>query len=541
MRPRQVWFALMAFSLAGPLQAQEKSIESTEKLLRQLADQYVPSEAAFAGFIAPQELLKRPGMELFPYEVIEAGGKRDLGFNPATLDVIILFGTMTEQGQPFAGMVMHSTVPLKADGLMPSLAGSTEDGSIAGKKFRRALDVTQPSYCLIDERTILFSPESSLQAMLEAKQPSPLRELLTKATLKNDVTVMATLEPLRGVITQLQRQASQLPPPFQPLLKIPDHIQHAQLTLNARDGIAVRLALLSQDDANAKKLVQLLETARAFGKQAALMQLATQPKTEDAVELAGRQYMKRMIEAQSELLAPKIQGNRVELRYELDSGIATTGTMIAVLLPALQTAREAARRAQSSNNLREIGLALHRHLAEHREFPAYANFDSAGRPLLSWRVHILPYLGLEQLYQEFHLDEPWDSAHNRKLIPRMPGAFRSPHHSSETPGETVYLAIRAESSLIGDTPRKVTEITDGLSLTLAALEANAEQAVPWTKPEDLDVSADDPLDGIGAWHSGGTTTLFADGSLHFLNTDADAFLRMTTINGGEPVEMRKAP
>ncbi|MDZ4779208.1 MAG: DUF1559 domain-containing protein [Planctomycetia bacterium] len=531
----------MAISLAGPLQAQDTGIESTEKLLRQLADQYVPSEAAFAGYIAPRELLKRPGMELMPHEVIEAGGKRDLGFNPEVLDVIIVFGTMTEQGQPFAGMVMHASEPLKAASLFPPLASVTEDGTVAGKKFRRALDPTQPSYCLVDERTILFSPESSLKAMLEAKQTSPLRELLAKATLKNDVTVMATLEPLRGVITQLQRQASQLPPPFQPLLKIPDHIQHAQLTLSARDGVVARLALISQDEANAKELAKLLETARAFGKQAALMQLATQPKTDDEVELAGRKYMKRMIEAQSELLAPKVQGKRVELRYELDSGVATSGTMIALLLPALQTAREAARRAQSSNNLREIGLALHRHLAEHREFPAFATFDSDGKRLLSWRVRILPYLGQEQLYQEFHLDEPWDSAHNRKLISRMPGVFRSPHHASESAGETVYLAIRTESSLIGETPKKPADVTDGLSLTLLALEANADQAVPWTKPDDLYVSAEDPLAGIGAWNDGGTTTLMGDGTVHFVNADAETFRRMTTVNGAEPVEMRKAP
>src|SRR6185295_2767398 len=75
------------------------------------------------------------------------------------------------------------------------------------------------------------------------------------------------------------------------------------------------------------------------------------------------------------------------------------------------------------NNLKIIGLAMHNYHDTNQRFPAAAIYDKQGKPLLSWRVAILPYLNQKQLYESFHLDEPWDSEHNRKLIPRMPAEY----------------------------------------------------------------------------------------------------------------------
>ncbi|HMC89933.1 MAG TPA: DUF1559 domain-containing protein, partial [Gemmataceae bacterium] len=73
-----------------------------------------------------------------------------------------------------------------------------------------------------------------------------------------------------------------------------------------------------------------------------------------------------------------------------------------------------------ANNLKQLGLALHNYHDTYGRFPAVANFDKDGKPLLSWRVHLLPFLDEGQLYREFHLNEPWDSAHNKKLVSRLP-------------------------------------------------------------------------------------------------------------------------
>ena len=83
-------------------------------------------------------------------------------------------------------------------------------------------------------------------------------------------------------------------------------------------------------------------------------------------------------------------------------------------------------RKQCSDRLTRIGLTLHEYHNAHNHFPAPAIFDSAGSPLLSWRVAILPYLGYRSLYERFHLVEPWDSVHNRALLAEMPAEFACP-------------------------------------------------------------------------------------------------------------------
>ena len=78
------------------------------------------------------------------------------------------------------------------------------------------------------------------------------------------------------------------------------------------------------------------------------------------------------------------------------------------------------------NNLKQIGLAMHNYHDVHRTLPPAYHADASDRPLLSWRVLILPYLEQDALYREFHLNEPWDSDHNKKLIERIPAVYQSP-------------------------------------------------------------------------------------------------------------------
>jgi hypothetical protein len=89
---------------------------------------------------------------------------------------------------------------------------------------------------------------------------------------------------------------------------------------------------------------------------------------------------------------------------------------VSLLLPAVRSAREAARRAQCTNNLKQIGLAFHNYHESNGSLPPAAITDRNGKPLLSWRVAILPYLESSPLHSKFHLDEAWDSLHNLSLL-----------------------------------------------------------------------------------------------------------------------------
>ncbi|HVX13031.1 MAG TPA: DUF1559 domain-containing protein [Pirellulales bacterium] len=218
--------------------------------------------------------------------------------------------------------------------------------------------------------------------------------------------------------------------------------------------------------------------------------------------------------------------------------LATTGIGAALLLPAVGNARQAATRAQSTNNLKEIGLGMHTFAATHKWFPAAAGCDQQGKPLLSWRVYLLPFFGQQELYNSFHMDEPWDSPHNKTLIARMPSVYRNPNLPSANEGKTNYLAVADDKAAIQ--PKKGTalaEITDGTSNTILVVEVAADKAVIWTKPEDWTPSPHNPFDGLFRYPPNLFMALFADGSVQTIadTTDANSFKAMLTRNAGDVV------
>jgi hypothetical protein len=227
----------------------------------------------------------------------------------------------------------------------------------------------------------------------------------------------------------------------------------------------------------------------------------------------------------------------------LNGGDTTqAGVLVALLLPAVQSAREAARRNSSINNLKQIMLAMLNFHDAKKKFPTAAITDKDGKPLLSWRVQILPYIEEGELYKEFHLDEPWDSEHNKKLIPRMPRVYLNPSRNYLGDGTTTYLLPTGEGTLFKDVTKGIVmrEITDGTSNTIAVLEVAERAAVPWTKPDDLKIDANDPLAGLrGARVPNTFLAAFADGHVQTFSGDVDATLlkALLTPNGGEIVEL----
>ncbi len=209
---------------------------------------------------------------------------------------------------------------------------------------------------------------------------------------------------------------------------------------------------------------------------------------------------------------------------------------VALLLPAVQAAREAARRSQSVNNLKQIMLADHNFISASNSFPANI-CDAEGKPMLSWRVAILPYVEQQGLYNEFHLDEPWDSPHNKPLLDKMPATYRSPKASPKD-NTTFYQAFVGEGSLY-DTPRKAStlaDITDGTSNTIAVVEA--AKAVPWSKPEDVPFDREKDIPKLGGLNwAGGFNAGFADGSVRFIkfSVNKDILKALITKNGGEVI------
>lgn len=181
---------------------------------------------------------------------------------------------------------------------------------------------------------------------------------------------------------------------------------------------------------------------------------------------------------------------------------------------------EAAWRAQSSNNLKTLGLALLGAEAKDGHFPASAIYDSSGKPLLSWRVAILPYIGEETLYKRFALDQPWDSPKNKRLLGRIPKTLRVPGGKVHGIGMTCYLAPVGEHvAFNGSRGRNKADFKNGMSRSILLIEAAPDRAVPWTKPDDLQFDDGNPSAGLFGQRDVGCLVLFADGHISILAQD----------------------
>jgi hypothetical protein len=199
-----------------------------------------------------------------------------------------------------------------------------------------------------------------------------------------------------------------------------------------------------------------------------------------------------------------------------------------------------AQKAASVNNLKQIGLAMHNFHDVHKHFPVVDGAGADGKPKLSWRVHILPFIEEQALFQQFRLDEPWDSEHNKKLIEKMPAIYRTPGSKVHQKHMTNYLAIRGKDTVFPPGAKtSMAHLRDGTSKTAMILEVSDERAVIWTKPDDFEPDKDDPLKGVVGLRNGSFLVVFADGAVRTLSAslDKDIVRAMFTRDGGEVVDL----
>ncbi|WP_425395781.1 DUF1559 domain-containing protein [Aeoliella sp.] len=269
----------------------------------------------------------------------------------------------------------------------------------------------------------------------------------------------------------------------------------------------------------------------------------------------------QIVERAASVLTPTRNGSVLEITASHDDPEIVELTA-AVILPPIHAAREAARRSTRLNNLKQMALAMFNFESSHDHFPAAtAIVDKRGKPLLSWRVALLPYLENSNLYEQFHCDEPWDSPHNLTLLDQMPGVYKDDSHPElAAAGKTTYVVPVHPQSAFPPADGKAVEktdkyagqdiylvpgielrdMTDGTSNTLMIVQVPPEQAVPWTKPADWEVDLAKALQQLQAAGMQEVLVAFCDGSARVLSLDNERdranLPKMITRDGKETVE-----
>ncbi len=211
------------------------------------------------------------------------------------------------------------------------------------------------------------------------------------------------------------------------------------------------------------------------------------------------------------------------------------GIMVALLLPAVSAARDAARRMQRTNQVKQIGLGLHNYQATYKTLPATVRTNAAGEEVLGWRVAISPFVDGERQWEQYDQNQAWDSPANSPLIAQAPPTYQA---LQATPGETHIFAIVSDNGMFVSTPNKATgfaDVRDGLSNTVMAIEL-PDRGVEWTSTENL--TPDEAYAAIkGLENRQVALLLMGDGSVLPIGNDLDrtTFDAMVTRAGNEQV------
>ena len=232
----------------------------------------------------------------------------------------------------------------------------------------------------------------------------------------------------------------------------------------------------------------------------------------------------------------------------LVAGVFVIGVLVALLLPAINVSRDAARAAMCQNNLKQIAMAMMQYETMHGSFPPAYLADKDGKPMHSWRVLLLPYLDRQDLFRQYRFDEPWDGPNNRKLADKMPSIFRCPSDPDRTPSTTSYMVVAGPHTMF---PAKraisTASIRDGSSNTAMVVET-VGMDVNWMEPKDLDETALEqgvvgPTGkGIGSLHRPSACVATADTACHRLNPQIsrETLRNLFDPNDGKPLDTRDA-
>lgn len=536
-------YCLLVVLIAGGFLGTNASAQQTSMI----SDRFVPADALGVLDLRPGRMLSHDMIRLMPVEVLDAWTDENVGLRVGQVRFARLVMPMPGGPYPDFGIVVAFNDAVSVDQLKPGLVNTGESKMIGGKSCYAMADGSAPVYLhAASPKLWIMGTETYLPkvlASMEGGSGGSLSTILAGVPMQGDAQVVVDMKPIAPMLSQVAQMGMRDAPPF--LQRLPEAIPLIDAVWHTIDLRKMNLSGLgawtikAKNEQGAAEIEAIVkETIEQTATQLVAMGQASMTE-DDAVSNAMRAYFARLSDEVKPMLMLKRDGVLLQSpEIEAAPNVATAGVLVGLLLPAVQSAREAARRMSASNNLKQIGLAIHNYYSAYQRLPFGAIRDDNGKPLLSWRVAILPFIEQQALYEQFHLDEPWDSEHNRTLIDQMPLVFTDPSNPP-LPGKTVFQTPSGMGTMNDDSVEKMgfQNVTDGLSNTIMVAETALSSAVTWTQPVDWKADMDRPLAGTGEAHPGGFHVLLGDGAVVFIAKSIDEvlFKALLTRNGREVI------
>jgi prepilin-type processing-associated H-X9-DG protein len=519
----------------------------------------VPTDAVGFVHVRAKDLWKTDLFAGFRQTFEKAGPKAmaalDAQFVPkiSTFERATGFLLLDERQHPLPFLVLRFTAPFSAAEVVKAYMPDAEKTIHAGRTVyhgeRLNLDLYFP-----DDRHIIVSPAGSMTAFLRHESPrtGPLSYGLKLAASGKPVTAALNVSALPippGALKDLPAEAM--------AVLNADHVTLSlDLATAARVDLVAGYKNADQAAAAEKAILALAAYARKelASLKAEIEKKVFEPRTkghrtlDELPEAVFSVFALGAVNHADDLLANPgaiVKRNGADLTASVTlpkelvvgvSGVAAVGT--ALLMPAVAKVRMSAARMQAMNNLKQIALAMHNYESTYGHFP-HDILDKDGKPILSWRVAILPFIEQDNLYKQFKLDEPWDSDNNKKWSEVAIKVFMSPQADPTTPPGMTHHKVFSGPGAAFEKGKKIkfTDFLDGTSNTILVVEAG--EPVPWAKPGDISF---DPKKALPKLALPGVEDLvnvaFADGSVRVLkmsDIDEKKLKALITRDGGEVI------
>jgi hypothetical protein len=428
--------------------------------------------------------------------------------------------------------ILRFTAPFEIAEVVTAYLPKATAEKVNGKTVYRGEDAPFELY-FPDHQHIVVSESGQMEKYLkhDMVKAGPLSHGLKLATAGKPVVLSVNVSEFPSP----EREFPMLPPEAKLLLKA----EHVTAWVELGQDVRVDVVAGFKNEAEAKDAEKALDTLASLGRKelAKLKQevekhlfdpkiksprkLQQLPETVlDIFALGGINQLDEMLADPGKYI--KRNGSELAANVKLPKDLVISAAGIAslgagMLLPAIQKVRMAAARATSQNNMKQIALACLNYESAYGHFPADIT-DKDGKPLLSWRVAILPYIEQANVYNQFKLDEPWDSDNNKKWSQIVIKTYMSPEADPPTPLGMTHFKGFAGPGAIFESGKKIkfTDITDGTSNTILFVEAG--DPIPWAKPGDIPFDPKKPapklaLPGV----EGFVNAALCDGSVRTLN------------------------